>query len=163
MYLCRISTLLNTCCCRSWRLKNLSDVFCRVTVTRQLPNCEHIAEAECSVDIDSIACQALCDGTLTCCGRPCKSRCSECQEMSRKETSVDVDSQPQRRLHRTQHKSHPCGKPMHCQHPCPGICGPEHTVCNDPCRSACRQVCSHSRCPKPCSKACSPCQEPCTW
>ena len=145
-------------------MDELSGVTCKVPVSRQFPTCEHTVEVGCSVDINKVPCQALCDGILSCCGRPCKSKCYECQSLGNGNLLPEDEApRPVERQGRSHHKPHRCDKPLHCQHSCPGICGPDHTTCNEPCTAPCRQVCSHSRCPRPCSKACTPCQEPCTW
>ncbi|KAI5123686.1 hypothetical protein M0805_001714 [Coniferiporia weirii] len=135
------------------RLDDLSEVFCREEVRRDLPSCEHSIVLPCSADVREHKCRALCDGILTCCGKSCKSKCFECQL----ENHAAVQ-----RGSRAMHKGHECRKPLYCEHLCRGLCSEDHKCLNE-CEEECRQACVHSQCKLPCSKPCTPCQEPCTW
>lgn len=104
---------------------------------------------KCSEDPAHYRCSASCSGSMLCCGRTCKAQCYQCQ-------SLNDGTQ------RTQHKEHPCEKPLYCAHLCGKPCSIDHT-CTQTCREPCRQECSHSRCKDYCHTPCSPCQKPCNW
>ena len=139
----------------SHRMESLADIYCDETVTKSLPGCEHHARMPCSEDPLSYRCLAPCDGIMSsCCGRNCRSSCSECQRVNQPAAEGHT--------HRTLHKQHPCQKTLYCGHQCCNPCSADHQ-CTTECLEACRQVCSHARCKKRCSESCAPCQEPCTW
>lgn len=134
-------------------LDDLSEVPCHMIVTKSLPRCEHLAEMGCSADPSQTLCIEFCGGTMTCCGRDCKSRCYQCQAVN------EEDGRP---INRIVHEKHQCQKTLFCEHICVNNCSVDHQhtqICKEPCR----QECAHARCKKYCSSPCAPCQEPCTW
>jgi hypothetical protein len=137
----------------SYRLDNLEEVVCKTMVMKDFPTCEHSAEMECSSDPSEILCTSLCAGTMTCCGRPCNSRCHSCKE---------VNAPAEGKIVRVQHCRHPCKKLLFCAHRCSNICSQDHK-CATTCKEQCRQECSHSRCNAYCSTLCTPCMKECTW
>lgn len=143
---------LSDACTSSHMLDDLSAVKCSVKVERDLASCEHKVLLPCSSDVSKHRCESLCDGVLACCGNQCTAKCHMCQD--------DVNAQV--RKPRIRHKSHVCGRPLFCQHPCTGTCSADHK-CLDACKALCRQKCSHTSCAKKCSDPCVPCQEPCAW
>lgn len=130
-----------------------SNYRCREQVEKQLPHCEHRLIMDCCQDPSEVRCQALCNKSMACCQQSCKSRCCECQQVSPVAGTRD------------QHKGHPCGRIMHCQHPCTQLCDTNHKeVCGiADCREACRQSCTHHICKLGCSAPCTPCVMPCPW
>ncbi|KAJ6587167.1 hypothetical protein DFH09DRAFT_248112 [Mycena vulgaris] len=138
-----------------YRLDDLDDVLCGTSVTKSFPGCEHSAQMLCSSDPSEARCDSICGGAMTCCGRPCKSRCHECQ-------GVNTPAEGKTRIARLQHREHPCEKLLFCSHFCSKPCSQDHE-CATVCRGQCRQICSHSRCPNYCSSLCSPCMKACTW
>lgn len=147
--------IVYSCRPRSHLVDSLSEVFCDEVVTKALPNCEHTAQMMCSRDATLYRCEASCGGIMTsCCGRDCRSRCSECQQVNNK-----VDEGP---VLRQLHRQHPCQKTLYCEHLCANPCSADHK-CTTRCKEACRQVCSHARCRQHCSTPCAPCKERCTW
>ena len=142
-------------------------MLCNEPTKRSLPGCEHEAELRCSDDPSSHSCTAICGGIMSCCGRTCGSKCSECRALTvesdetlSSESDEILDSN--RPVVRRIHKQHLCSKPLFCQHPCNGICSTDHN-CSSRCRMPCRQKCIHGSCKSPCSQPCSPCKEECMW
>ena len=120
---------------------------------KRLEHCEHTAVMPCSQDPSEFPCKAACNEVMPCCQKSCSSQCHECQLVS---SSTGI---------RDQHKSHKCGRILHCQHPCSQLCAEGHnSVCGTAsCREPCRQSCSHHICPLGCSEPCNPCVMPCPW
>lgn len=144
----------------SHELADLSSVKCRVPVLKRLPTCEHSATIGCSEDPATVVCTSVCSGQLGCCARPCRSKCSECQGITK--AAMATDAPVTGRIPRSHHRSHPCERLLYCQHLCGLACSKNHE-CNTKCSQKCRQTCSHSSCPAPCWKPCAPCMEPCEW
>ncbi|KAI0071801.1 hypothetical protein K474DRAFT_1630013 [Panus rudis PR-1116 ss-1] len=138
-------------------LEKLSEVICNEMVIKALPFCEHKAVTTCSRDPATVECREPCTGAMECCSRTCKSTCHSCMRLSK----LDIPN-AQGRIRRNKHNSHPCERPLYCQHLCGLPCSREHS-CNTFCREQCRQQCAHHQCPKPCSSPCAPCGEPCAW
>ncbi|EJF65241.1 P-loop containing nucleoside triphosphate hydrolase protein [Dichomitus squalens LYAD-421 SS1] len=145
---------------------SLENVFCPELVTKKLPGCEHEATMRCSDNPRRYPCRAKCGGIMSCCGRPCKANCHECQFLNTapeprddKEDEVAEELLPVERL---THVGHPCERSLFCGHLCGKQCSSDHE-CTTECKEACRQVCAHARCRNYCSVPCAPCQEPCTW
>jgi hypothetical protein len=89
----------------SHKLEKLDTVYCVAQVSKRLPGCEHSGTMNCSSDPTNFACMEVCRGNTTCCGRTCKSRCHECQKVTRDNAAPDVDAL---RPVRTHHTSHLC-------------------------------------------------------
>ncbi|KZT65176.1 hypothetical protein DAEQUDRAFT_539533 [Daedalea quercina L-15889] len=141
-------------------MEKLVSVKCQKLVPKRLPHCEHMTTTQCSKDPATIECSNPCGGMLSCCSKTCKSTCSDCQ---RHTLRLGGDKAGVRdRIARTQHRPHPCDRPLYCQHTCGLDCSQDHH-CNTKCKQACRQDCVHHKCPKPCSEPCAPCMEPCPW
>jgi hypothetical protein len=155
------ASLSETHVIQSFAIERLSDVFCTSQVTKQLPNCEHIALVACSEDLRQVQCNALCGGSMQCCSRTCRSQCWKCQMATQKASGRQPGSTIIR-FDRTQHEPHSCERVLVCQHTCGVSCNQEHR-CNTQCQKPCRQQCVHHKCPKPCSVPCPPCMEPCPW
>ena len=119
-------------------------------MVKELLSCEHTAKMPCHQDPATYACHVPCGRLLPCCGRPCKSQCSECQRLS-----GDTE--------RIKHSSHHCGRRLSCGHSCEEDCATSQGVCSGDCPRQCAVVCDHGPCHIPCSKPCTPCAEPCTW
>jgi hypothetical protein len=134
----------------------LDEVFCDVTLTKRLPDCEHCAQLACSADPRQHSCASPCGGLMACCGRDCRFLCSQCQGVNSRD---DGHASP---IQRIQHLSHPCEKSLYCGHSCGKKCAQDH-VCNVLCEQECRQQCAHARCKSYCSTPCAPCMERCTW
>jgi hypothetical protein len=143
----------------SHKLENLETVQCVALVSKRLPGCEHRGTMACSRDPAEFECKEVCGGTTTCCGRTCKSRCHECQEVTRDAAIPGANALPPVRTH---HESHPCERTIKCQHFCGLPCSSEHS-CNPKCPKPCRQRCGHQKCKKQCWDPCPPCMEPCEW
>ncbi|KAJ7217780.1 hypothetical protein GGX14DRAFT_438313 [Mycena pura] len=135
------------------RLDNLDEVSCSVPVTKSLPNCEHLARVTCSTDVLDSKCSSICGEAMPCCGRPCKSKCHECQSVNGNAPGL---------IARIQHQEHLCQKLLFCAHTCSKPCSRDHQ-CATVCQNQCRQECSHSQCNAYCSTPCSPCMKDCTW
>ncbi|KAK0199718.1 hypothetical protein DFS33DRAFT_1398406 [Desarmillaria ectypa] len=137
----------------------LSSVFCREKVSKQLSLCGHDVTMRCSDDPQKHKCLKACGGTLSCCEKTCKSLCGDC-------TELNLPGAPGihrfLKIKRILHKSHQCERLLFCQHKCGLDCSQDHE-CNTSCKQECRQRCSHHRCPKPCAQDCAPCAEPCDW
>ncbi|KAF8210466.1 P-loop containing nucleoside triphosphate hydrolase protein [Mycena galopus ATCC 62051] len=133
------------------RLEDLEDVICTSRVLKDFPGCEHSAEMMCSSNPAEAQCTNICGGVMTCCGRPCNSRCHQCQGVNE-----------EGRISRIKHIDHPCQKVLFCAHTCSKPCSSDHE-CATECRNQCRQECSHSQCTSYCSSPCSPCMKECTW
>jgi hypothetical protein len=118
-----------------------------------MPTCEHRMVLDCFQDPADVSCPKMCNGTMRCCEKPCKSRCGECQLVSSTPGTRD------------QHKGHTCNRVMHCQHLCPQLCTKDHNEkCGtSDCQGPCRQSCSHHTCRRGCSEPCQPCMEACPW
>ncbi|KAF8265013.1 hypothetical protein EI94DRAFT_400563 [Lactarius quietus] len=141
------------------KLEKLDTVYCVAQVSKRLPGCEHSGIMACSKDPAQFECNEICGGNTTCCGRICKARCHECQKVTRENADPDADTLPAGRTH---HQSHPCERPLKCQHLCGLRCSSDHP-CNPKCSKPCRQRCAHQNCKKKCSEPCPPCMEPCKW
>ncbi|KAG2361405.1 hypothetical protein BDR07DRAFT_1472123 [Suillus spraguei] len=135
-------------------ISTLENVKCDSVVDKSLPRCEHTARMPCSADPATYLCKAPCNGIMSCCGKSCKAKCYECQQKN-----APSEGEHTQRAH---HTTHPCSKPLFCEHLCQEACSDDHkhTVA---CRKPCRQACSHARCQLVCSAPCAPCQELCTW
>ncbi|KAJ7163577.1 hypothetical protein C8R43DRAFT_1171786, partial [Mycena crocata] len=150
------------------RLDNLDKVVCRTLVVKNFPTCEHSAQMMCSSDPFMMLCTSLCGGTMTCCGRPCNSRCHACQKVNKPLPAPEIPdmevTEPEvtERITRVQHCNHPCQKLLFCAHTCSEPCSKNHQ-CATACKRKCRQECSHSQCTDYCSTPCSPCMKDCTW
>jgi len=140
----------------SYQMDKLDEIRCRQLVVRDLPDCEHTAELECSDDPSQHRCTKRCDGIMSCCGRSCNSSCWKCQSQS---SQARDDSG---KVSRIKHMSHQCEKRLYCEHQCAEFCSENHQ-CTTSCKGPCRQVCAHTKCRNYCSTPCPPCQEPCTW
>ncbi|KAH9014346.1 hypothetical protein EDB85DRAFT_875353 [Lactarius pseudohatsudake] len=141
------------------KLENLETIKCFVPVSKRLPGCEHCVTIACSGDPSNLVCKEICGGYNACCGRTCKSRCHECQEVTRDSAAPRARAVPPVRTH---HKSHPCERTLKCQHLCGLACSSDHS-CNSKCRQSCRRQCGHQKCQQECWEPCSPCMEPCEW
>ncbi|KAI9451304.1 hypothetical protein BJY52DRAFT_119999 [Lactarius psammicola] len=141
------------------KLENLETVKCVARVSKRLPGCEHNGTMACSGDPTNFECKEVCGGHTTCCGRTCKSRCHECQNVTRDSAAPGARSLPPVRTH---HKSHACERTLKCQHLCGLACSSDHS-CNSKCSQSCRQRCGHQKCQKECWEPCPPCMEPCEW
>jgi len=137
-------------------MDTLYEVYCDLKLMKSLPGCEHSAQLSCSDDPRLHKCRSPCGGIMQCCGRDCKSSCSECQAANGR-NGEQLDP-----ITRTEHVSHLCQKLLYCGHQCGKKCSENH-FCNTVCQEECRQQCSHARCKSPCSAPCKPCMEPCTW
>ncbi|THU97835.1 P-loop containing nucleoside triphosphate hydrolase protein [Dendrothele bispora CBS 962.96] len=140
----------------SYSMDRLDELHCHALVPKSLPNCEHIAELECSEDPIQYNCNKPCNGIMSCCGRTCNSTCWECQ------TRIPQLQDESGKIHRVNHVPHSCEKRLYCAHQCVELCSEGHR-CTTFCKNPCRQVCPHTKCRKYCSTPCPPCQEPCTW
>ncbi|KDQ62856.1 hypothetical protein JAAARDRAFT_202408 [Jaapia argillacea MUCL 33604] len=140
------------------QMDNLAAIPCRERVVKRLPHCEHSAKVQCHQDPATVVCKETCNGQMGCCSRTCKSRCSDCQYLSRATPAPN----PQGPVARSRHRPHPCERSLYCEHRCGLDCSERHE-CSTDCRQSCRQICSHHTCPKPCSDPCPPCMEPCGW
>ncbi|KAH9007625.1 hypothetical protein EDB83DRAFT_2236280 [Lactarius deliciosus] len=143
----------------SHKLGKLETVNCVAQVSKRLPGCEHNGIMACSADPTNFECNQVCGGETTCCSRTCKSRCHECQKVTRDNAAPRAGAV---RPVRTHHKSHPCERTLKCQHLCGLACSSDHS-CNPKCSQSCRQRCGHQKCQKKCWKPCPPCMEPCEW
>lgn len=131
---------------------------CQEKVKKQLPRCEHTATVPCWEKPIDVKCKEPCGGALTCCSKTCKSRCFDCQRLTKGSSLQGIEI----KFARTSHVSHPCERSLYCQHPCGLDCSEDHH-CNPRCKQACRQQCLHYTCRKPCSEPCAPCMEQCAW
>ena len=143
----------------SHKLEKLDTVYCVAQVSKRLPGCEHSSTMNCSHDPTNLTCMEVCSGNTACCGRTCKSRCHECQKVTRDNAAPDAGSLPPVRTH---HKSHLCERTLKCQHLCSLLCSSDHS-CNPKCFKSCGQRCSHQKCTKECWEPCSPCMKQCEW
>ncbi|KAI9445912.1 hypothetical protein H4582DRAFT_1804013 [Lactarius indigo] len=143
----------------SHRLGNLETVKCVAQVPKRLPGCEHSGIMGCSRDPTNFECKEICGSQTTCCSRTCKSRCHECQQVTRDNATPGAGALP---LVRTHHKSHLCERTLKCRHLCGLACSSNHS-CNPKCSQSCRQRCGHQKCQKECWEPCPPCMEPCEW
>jgi hypothetical protein len=134
------------------QLDDLKSVFCASRVEKRLPQCEHSAMMPCSADPSTHSCLAVCNLTMSCCGRACSAACHRCQEASPHSTPHQ----------RTKHSAHPCKALLFCSHQCANSCSDDHQHTSR-CQKQCRQECVHATCKYPCSKPCAPCQEACPW
>ncbi|KAH9043919.1 hypothetical protein EDB85DRAFT_732741 [Lactarius pseudohatsudake] len=141
------------------QLGNLETVKCVAQVSKRLPGCEHSGIMACDGDPTDFECKEICGGQTACCSRMCKSRCHECQEITRDNAAPRAGAVPPVRTH---HKSHPCERMLKCQHFCGLACSSDHS-CNPKCPQSCRQRCGHQICQKECWEPCPPCMEPCEW
>ena len=139
----------------SYRLDDLENISCDVTIRKALITCEHFADMACSADPESYVCTKQCGGVTTCCGRDCRAQCHQCQ--MKNATSLE-----KMRIDRKIHVQHNCEKLLYCAHRCSKPCSLDHE-CATTCNEECRQKCAHTRCRQFCSTPCAPCQEPCTW
>jgi hypothetical protein len=130
-----------------------SSFQCLEKVENNLPGCGHRALLSCSEDPSYHRCTKVCGEIMKCCQKLCQSRCGNCQEVSSIPGIRDA------------HGSHPCGRTLHCQHPCKELCGQDHSQsCGyADCTAPCRQSCSHHICTLGCSVPCTPCAMPCPW
>ncbi|KAI0353983.1 hypothetical protein OH77DRAFT_1426841 [Trametes cingulata] len=140
-----------------YKLEDLASVQCTQQVRKRLPSCEHSAMVACHRDPASVQCSETCAGTLQCCSKTCKAKCGQCQAVN-----IQSPMMKSQKVARARHVSHPCERPLYCEHRCGLPCSQEHQ-CNTKCKNPCRQQCAHHRCPKPCSEPCAPCMEPCIW
>ncbi|KAH9048671.1 hypothetical protein EDB83DRAFT_2632697, partial [Lactarius deliciosus] len=143
----------------SHKLENLETVKCVAQVPKRLPGCEHSGVMACGRDPTNFECKELCGSQTTCCSRTCKSRCHECQKVTRDNATPGPGAL---RPVRTHHKSHPCERTLKCRHLCGLACSSDHS-CNPKCSQSCRQRCGHQKCQKECWEPCPPCMEPCEW
>ncbi|KAH9038181.1 hypothetical protein EDB85DRAFT_526111 [Lactarius pseudohatsudake] len=141
------------------KLENLETVKCVAQVPKRLPGCEHSGVMACGRDPTNFECKELCGSQTTCCSRTCKSRCHECQKVTRDNATPGSGAV---RPVRTHHKSHPCERTLKCRHLCGLACSSDHS-CNPKCPQSCRQRCGHQKCQKECWEPCPPCMEPCEW
>ncbi|KAH9170429.1 hypothetical protein EDB89DRAFT_1304426 [Lactarius sanguifluus] len=141
------------------KLGNLKTVKCIAQVSKRLPGCEHSVTMACDGDPTDFECKEICGGETTCCSRTCKSRCHECQKVTRDSAAPRAGAVPPVRTH---HRSHPCERTLKCQHLCGLACSSDHS-CNPKCPQSCRQRCDHQKCQKECWEPCPPCMEPCEW
>ncbi|KAH8793683.1 hypothetical protein DL96DRAFT_1740527, partial [Flagelloscypha sp. PMI_526] len=139
---------------------NLQTVHCKVKVLKQLSACEHQVEVNCSQDVSTLRCYAICQGPLDCCTKSCQSPCHECQQRSMPAASSMTEPFV---IQRTVHMAHPCERTLFCKHLCGKDCHSSDQPCNDSCSLPCDQACSHQICDKLCSIPCQPCMEPCNW
>ncbi|KAH8981146.1 hypothetical protein EDB92DRAFT_2055683 [Lactarius akahatsu] len=137
----------------------LETVKCVAQVSKRLPGCEHSGIMACSGDPTNFECKEVCGGDTSCCGRTCKSRCYECQKVTRDSAAPRAGAVPPVRTH---HTSHSCERTLKCRHLCGLACSSDHS-CNPKCSQSCRQQCGHQRCQKECWEPCPPCMEPCEW
>ncbi len=154
----------------SHEMDDLSRVFCKTSIRRTLPTCEHQPLLACGSDLSIFKCTSLCGGTMACCQNNCKSRCFECQQLNGREARApdddDDDAEPVIQVQRAAHKVHRCKRSLDCcGHQCSTNCSAEHieSGCIVPCEEKCRQRCIHSVCRLKCSDPCAPCKERCTW
>ncbi|KAI9431022.1 hypothetical protein H4582DRAFT_1335637 [Lactarius indigo] len=141
------------------KLENLEAVKCFAQVSKRLPGCEHNGIMTCSADPANFECNKVCGSQTTCCGRTCKSRCHECQKVTRDNAAPDAGALSPVRTH---HRSHPCERTLKCQHLCGLACSSDH-LCNQTCSQSCRQRCCHQKCQKECWEPCPPCMKSCEW
>ncbi|KAI9445928.1 hypothetical protein H4582DRAFT_1843136 [Lactarius indigo] len=141
------------------KLEILETVRCFVQVSKPLPGCEHNGIMACSGDPTNFECEEVCGGHTMCCGRTCKSRCYECQKVTRDNTTPGVGAF---RPVRTHHRVHACERALKCQHLCGLTCSSDHS-CNPICSQPCQRLCGHQKCQKECWEPCPPCMEPCEW
>ncbi|KAK0186426.1 hypothetical protein F5146DRAFT_1161311 [Armillaria mellea] len=140
--------------------ENLPSVFCHAEVTKRLSLCGHEAKMRCSDDPRMHRCLRACGGSMSCCGKMCKTSCGDCTKLNLDARGIKEDINL--RIMRALHESHKCERLLFCQHQCGLDCSQDHE-CNTSCKRACRQRCSHHKCPKPCAEDCPPCAEPCDW
>ncbi|KAI0375984.1 hypothetical protein BV20DRAFT_31266 [Pilatotrama ljubarskyi] len=139
------------------KLENLATVQCTQPVKKRLPTCEHSTMIACYRDPVSVRCREPCSGALECCSKTCKATCGDCQGVN-----VESPRTKSNKVTRVHHVSHPCERPLYCEHRCSLPCSRDHE-CNTRCKETCRQQCAHHSCPKPCSEPCAPCMQPCVW
>ncbi len=120
------------------------------SVPWQVTGCEHSGIMACSGDPTNFKCKEVCGGRTTCCSRTCKSRCYECQKVTRDNAAPGAGALPPVRTH---HKSHACERTLKCRHLCGFACSSDHS-CNPKCSQSCQKECWE---PFP------PCMEPCEW
>ncbi|KAK0433784.1 hypothetical protein EV421DRAFT_1718181 [Armillaria borealis] len=145
-----------------YQTENLSSVFCREEVIKQLLLCGHETTVCCSDDLRNHKCLKACGGTMPCCGRSCQSSCWDCTTLNLPSAAPGTEGVLALAVKRTLHKSHKCERLLFCQHKCGLDCSQDHE-CNISCAQACRQRCSHHKCPKRCAEDCAPCAQPCDW
>ncbi|KLO14620.1 P-loop containing nucleoside triphosphate hydrolase protein [Schizopora paradoxa] len=151
-------------------LDELSKVYCRTQIRRDLPTCEHKPTLDCGFDISNYRCSSICGGKMTCCQNDCKSKCFDCQQLNGarrpelQDEGGDGELVPQV-VQRAMHQVHRCKRTLNCGHQCSMDCSSDHVQsgCNMPCKEKCRQQCKHSKCKSRCSDPCAPCKERCTW
>lgn len=139
-------------------LEDLTLVQCEQKVVKKLPSCGHSLSVPCHQDPQKSVCQELCGGTMLCYSRSCRSKCSDCQQVTKPslpDNFVGIIAQ-------TSHVEHLCERLLYCQHNCGLACSQNHD-CNSMCAGQCRQTCSHHACTLPCWQPCPPCMEPCDW
>lgn len=146
----------------SYQLDDLSEVRCLVTMTKQLPQCEHEASMKCSDNPARFSCNNQCSGVMACCGRTCKASCHQCVQLNLIHDPNVLVPEHVGPVPRQQHQTHFCEKTLFCGHICGNACSENHD-CVTSCKKACRQVCKHASCKNYCSSPCAPCQEACTW
>ena len=143
---------------QSHSLEDLTLVQCEQKVVKKLPSCGHSLSVPCHQDPRKAVCQELCGGTMLCCSRSCRSKCSDCQQVTKPSLPHNFVGI----IARTSHVEHPCERLLYCQHNCGLACSQNHD-CNSMCAEQCRQTCSHHACTLPCWQPCPPCMEPCDW
>ena len=153
----------------SHELDELSKVYCRAQIPRELPTCEHKPTLACGFDVNTYKCSSICGGKMTCCQNDCKSKCFDCQQLNGArqpgiQNGGDGDEISQV-IERTEHIGHRCKRTLNCGHQCSMDCSSGHVQsgCIMPCKEPCRQQCKHSKCKSKCSDPCAPCKERCTW
>lgn len=139
----------------SHSMENLEAIKCVEVIEKALLSCEHRAQMRCSDDVSKYKCESICNGVLACCSNTCSMKCFSCQDKG-------LGNAPLAPHVRTRHQAHKCGKPLFCEHTCPGMCSADHK-CLDLCSEPCRQRCTHGSCEKRCSDPCRPCQQSCEW
>ncbi|KAH8976901.1 hypothetical protein EDB92DRAFT_1938185 [Lactarius akahatsu] len=138
------------------KLENLETIKCFVPVSKRLPGCEHCVTIACSGDPSNLVCKEICGGYNACCGRTCKSRCHECQEVTRDNAAPRARAIPRCNLKCLESCRQRCGH-QKCQKECWEPCSP--------CMEPCEWRCPHHLCPVVCSSICSrlPCDKACEW
>ncbi|KLU92338.1 hypothetical protein MAPG_11284 [Magnaporthiopsis poae ATCC 64411] len=134
-------------CCQTL---DVGKIFCKVLVYRSVPECGHIVEVACSVDVtaERFKCPTPCEEALPC-GHKCPGSCGTCMPGESGVITHQLCSRQCARPYDT--CGHVCQSKCHSGRPC------------TPCARQCEVRCAHSRCSLSCQQACHPCIERCAW
>lgn len=106
---------------------DLSNIFCNIMVSKEVPGCKHKVNIKCSQDVDkeNFKCPSPC-GTLLPCGDICPGSCGHCNTNKKEGVSSVKHPNCARKCGRKFGTcNHTCNRPCHggidcglCQHPC---------------------------------------------